>query len=117
MRVCLLSLMCGACVARVGAVPFMEFPRELVMDVNKAPFPVVNVIVGSKAAGKAAEQESLHQARRVASARRADAQKRRRTDARHASEILSEEVALGNRLRGLASVVRGVASQRQQLAK
>ena len=114
MRICIFSVVCGACVVRVGAVPFLELPRELVMDVNKGPFPVVNVIVGPTK-GKTAEQESLHQARRVAIARRADAQKRRRADARHASEILSEEVALGKQLRGLASVVRAVASQRQQI--
>ena len=112
---CFLSLVCGACAVRAGAVPFMELPRELVMDVNKGPFPVVNVIVGPTTDSKTAEQESLHQARRVAIARRADAQKRRRADARHASEMLNEEVALSKKLRGVASVVRGLASQRQQI--
>ena len=32
-------VVCGA-----GATPGLDLPRELVMDVNKPPFPVVNII-------------------------------------------------------------------------
>lgn len=103
---------CYACVARVGAVPFMEFPRELVMDVNKGPYPVVNVIVSSPN-GQTEAEKGLRQARRAAMDRRAGAQERRRADARRASDTLNQEIDLGTRLRGLASVVRGLSSQRQ----
>ena len=79
------------------------------------PYPVVNVIVANPASGKTAEQGSLRQARRAAMERRAEAQKRRHAQSQRASETLSQEIELGSRVRSLAAVVRGLASQRQQI--
>ena len=66
-----------ACVARVGAVPFMEFPRELVMDVNKGfvspqgtARAIVFVWLGSAQAVSGRQRDSRGKWRRNSRARK-----------------------------------------------
>merc|ERR1712190_124862 len=44
---------------RADATPVVDLPRELVMDVNKAPYPIVNVIMEEPSA-VSAQQQSTH---------------------------------------------------------
>jgi len=61
-RQCLIALFLfssGGPLLGARAVPFMDLPSELVMDVNKPPYPIVNVIA-DRADARAVSSKSLH---------------------------------------------------------
>lgn len=91
--------------------PFVELPREIVMDVNKPPFPIVNVIAEEPAASSTSVQSFRAQLAHKNSARAEG-----RAAVREGQRMLLEKLAiLAARARGSdMKDVERVASDAQQ---